>query len=222
MWRARGLILGAALLTLGACAAEVEGWKGSTVKEHQVEWTVASHALRFEPDSRWLAQGELQRLDAFITRLDLRRPSHVYFAPPSGVSDLSERRSATLHALLRARGVSVRQAPPQPGISGALPNASIGPNEVTMMVGYYDVSVPNCFDHSKPTIGDFSNQPSSNFGCATAMNLGQMVADPRDLKGSTADGPVDAQRAIITVDEYQQGIQPVVPRETAGDGQKGG
>lgn len=222
MLRAKALILGAALLSLGACAAEVEGWKGNTAKTHQIEWTVASHALRFEPDSRWLAQGELQRLDAFIARLDLRRPSHVYLAPPSGENGLSERRTATLHALLRARGVSVREAPPQPGMSGALPNANIGPNDVTMMVGYYDVSVPNCPDHSKPTIGDFSNQPSSNFGCANAINLGLMVADPRDLNGSTAEGPNDATRALIPVDEYQQGIQPVVPAERAGDGQKGG
>lgn len=43
------------------------------------------------------------------------------------------------------------------------------------------VSVPDCPDWSRRSDDDFSNRPSSNFGCADAVDLAAQVANPADL-----------------------------------------
>ncbi|UAK24106.1 CpaD family pilus assembly lipoprotein [Sphingomonas nostoxanthinifaciens] len=46
--------------------------------------------------------------------------------------------------------------------------------------------VQNCPDWSVPTLGANEGQ-SSNYGCATAINLAAMIADPADLLHGRAD-----------------------------------
>lgn len=65
--------------------------------------------------------------------------------------------------------------------------------EVTLL----QARAPKCPDWSRRSDDDFSNRPSSNFGCADAVNLANQVANPGDLiaghgRGSTAAGPVAA------------------------------
>ncbi len=206
-----GIALGLVMLVLSACAAEMKDWQGPTDKSHRVAWMVASHEMAFEPGSRWLAEGELSHLDAFLGTLDMRRPTHVYVQSNGAGGELGQKRKATLHALLRARGVRLRENPPEPGHAGALPNGPSSGDSALLMVGHYDVSVPNCNDQSKPMIGDFSNIESSNFGCASAVNLGMMVADPRDLNGRAAEDHADGVRTAAPIGLYRAGKEPVLP-----------
>jgi len=212
-----------ALFALAACSPKVEGWDNAAppvAKKNAVEWSVASHELRFVPGSRWLAPGELSRLDAFLTKIDVRRPVHVFVETggPDVPKTLADSRTATMHALLRARGVVARDRPPEmaPG-SSALASAD-NPDTASLLIGHYDVTTPGCPDWRKPTITDFSNQHSSNFGCASEMNLGMMVADPRDLVRGRDEGLADGTRSSSAVAGYRKGKLPVLPEESASSG----
>lgn len=214
-----------AVFALAACSQQIEGWNNEappTPKKSTVEWSVADHELRFTPESRWLAPGELSRLDAFLTKIDIRRPVHVYVQTGgNGIpKSLADNRAATMHALLRARGVMARERPPEmtPG-SGPVTSGD-NPDTAALLVGHYGVATPGCPDWRKPTIADFSNQQSSNLGCANELNLGLMVADPRDLIRGREEGPADGTRAELAVTGYREGVLPVLPE--AGELDAGG
>ena len=65
-----------------------------------------------------------------------------------------------------------------------------------------------CPDWSRRSDEDFSNRPSSNFGCADAVNLAAQVANPADLvagrgRASTAAGPLATAVAQFTADRVK-------------------
>lgn len=111
-WRTSALALAITGL-LAACSAPVEGWPdGSNMEKiNEVEWTIADHELRFDPDTRWLAPGERARLDAFLANFDFRRPTQVYVqSTGEGIPRrLAEQRAETLASVLRARGVQTKK-----------------------------------------------------------------------------------------------------------------
>ena len=79
------------------------------------------------------------------------------------------------------------------------------------------VTLPPCPDWSKPAVGagDFTNTASSNFGCATAVNLGLTVAQPADLVGRLVrSGSRPVQPAATAVDRYlnDKVALPAAPR----------
>lgn len=50
-----------------------------------------------------------------------------------------------------------------------------------------------------------SNAESLGLGCANALNLKNMVADPNDLKVGKVLGPGDGAREALAVEAYKQG-----------------
>jgi pilus assembly protein CpaD len=64
------------------------------------------------------------------------------------------------------------------------------------------VTLPRCPNWSQPPSHDFTNATSSNFGCATATNLGIMVAKPGDLVAARTLGPAPGQPAAAAVNTY--------------------
>ena len=52
---------------------------------------------------------------------------------------------------------------------------------------------------------DFTNTASSNFGCAAAVNLGLMIAQPADLVEARQVGLTDARPAADAVNNYRSG-----------------
>ncbi len=63
------------------------------------------------------------------------------------------------------------------------PGLGVSANAASIRRERYLVALPPCPDWSKPSAGagDFTNTVSSNFGCATTVNLGLTVAQPADL-----------------------------------------
>ena len=135
--------------------------------------------------------------------------------PPPPVSTASSRqvRSARLIASRsprRARPASPPRA--QAAISSRLlrwgivadahPLAAGAPNRAVVTVGRYAVTLPPCPNWSQPRSNDFTNAPPSNFGCATAVNLGLMVASPADLTVGRTLEPADGKPAAAAVDRY--------------------
>ena len=65
-------------------------------------------------------------------------------------------------------------------------------------------TAPACPDWSKPPI-DYSGQVASNFGCANATNLANMVADPADLLRGNPNARAEGGRAADAVQGYRDG-----------------
>ncbi|MBY0406989.1 MAG: CpaD family pilus assembly protein [Rickettsiales bacterium] len=65
---------------------------------------------------------------------------------------------------------------------------------------------PNCPDWRMSPSHNFGNGETANFGCATAVNLGQMVADPRDLERGTGElPPALSERGDAVLRTYRTG-----------------
>lgn len=60
---------------------------------------------------------------------------------------------------------------------------------------------------------DMMNRPHFNHGCASQANLAAMVANPNDLLGPRAEGPIDASRRQTAINRYRAGQSPHTPHE---------
>jgi pilus assembly protein CpaD len=74
---------------------------------------------------------------------------------------------------------------------------------VEVLVSAYEVVLPGCPDWSRDPAFDPRNLPLSNLGCANAVNLGLMVADPADLERGRPLGPADAVRESEAIVRYR-------------------
>lgn len=78
-------------------------------------------------------------------------------------------------------------------------------NDARVSVTYAAVVLPDCPDWRMSPVTSYSNTWQGNYGCATMVNLGLMVADPRDLvRGSGMEGP-DAERNSKVIQDYRAG-----------------
>lgn len=68
------------------------------------------------------------------------------------------------------------------------------------------VVLPACPDWSAwPNYSTFHNQPYSDWSCATAVNLGMMVANPADLVRGRVPGQADGTVMARSVEAYRKG-----------------
>lgn len=213
-------ILGAALAAtmLTACQQTPSaGWSPvEAPKENQVRWTRTTHALRFNAADTAVSAGERDRLEAF---LNVIRPD-MYDRITIGLDENAPnmQRAEAIRGELLKRNIAPRQIDIQP-VQG------LGPNGAQVIVGRYVVIPPACPNFSKPASSDYNNMPSSNFGCATATNLGAMVANPGDLVAGRSLGPADANVVGGAVERYRNDAVKTLPteftRETSSEASKG-
>jgi pilus assembly protein CpaD len=98
--------------------------------------------------------------------------------------------------------------------------------------GRHMVTLPPCPNWSQYPASDFTNVKTSNFGCATATNLGLMVANPADLVAGRELSAADATPAVNGVTRYLTdkvklpdtgaGAAALAPASTAGGAPAGG
>ena len=132
----------------------------------------AQLAVGFAPGSSRILPGDLARLRATAASGGIV-PSDRVVVAVAGPPALAAARFDAVAAALLPYGIVPSPAP----LPGAPPDAAVIRRE------RYVVTLPPCPDWSKPAAGagDFTNTASSNFGCADAVNLGLMVAQPADL-----------------------------------------
>jgi pilus assembly protein CpaD len=102
-------------------------------------------------------------------------------------------------------GTSVLGAKPQQGA-------------VMLYVERYTVQSPNCNYWPEVTSNQDRNNNSSFHGCATTINLGLMVANPRDLVGGSYSG-TDTRTAVSAIyTPPTKGGAPKLPGQSSGSG----
>jgi pilus assembly protein CpaD len=189
------LCAGLALLAAG-CTPTASEWSPSEApKSPRVDYVRLEHTAAFRPGSAEFAPGEAEKLQRFLDQAEVNSEDHVYLEP--GNEDrLTAGRVGRLAKAMAAKGVGAQTLPAK---------VASGADRVSVVVERYVVVPPDCPNWTSPAVGNHTNQPGSNFGCATATNLGLMVADPRDLVIGRTLGPAEGDAALAAVKRYRIG-----------------
>jgi pilus assembly protein CpaD len=185
---------------LASCAPRTTEWSPvEAPKKLEVKWAEFHHSVQFAKTSALLGKAEKSQLNRFLTRVGRGQGVKITItAPALSDSKLLQKREMILANYLRQRGFVVALGQPKPS-----PRSKI--NNVQVTVGRHIVKTPTCPDWSKPATGDPANRITSNFGCATATNLGLMIADPGVLVHGTDElGPADGEAVARGISKYRK------------------
>lgn len=189
--RALAMIAAAFTALLAACE-NPETAVHYAPKQPRADRAAALHGVSFPPSRDDFSASERQQLAAFVRGLPADRTTVVLMTPPDNPS-LQAGRTAAIRGQLQAWGVPVASITPAQGMS-------IGSDTIVVSAESYSARALNCPDFSKSPGYDPLNLPHSNLGCATARNIADMVADPRDLEMGRTPGPASGHLGASAVD----------------------
>lgn len=201
--RIRSIAVVAAALVVSACGTPPDQsfWSGAaSPKVNKISLVTLAHDVEFEGRAPEFLPASRRALDGFMRRLNIAYGDRVYVVAGADlVTPLGMERARVVRTHLLRRGYPAKlleQAewagrPARPG--------------VRIVVHRFVVTTPRCPDWRKDPHTDDANSPSSNFGCANAVNLGLMVADPRDIVSGNETGAMDGERAAAGVKRYRDG-----------------
>lgn len=199
-WRGgAGWVSVLALLLLGACGHMPDFKKHApyapeAVRSPAVQPVSVSHLVAFEAGSVILDAAATQALDAFLERQRVDRADALVITVENG-GEAALARAERVAAYLALKRLDARVQVADRALLGG----------VALTVERYQVTLPGCPDWTGPNGVTHSNQPSSNWGCATATNLGLMVANPRDLAMGRDPGLGDGAAQVLGIQRYQKG-----------------
>jgi len=198
-WRGGAGWISVLVLLLGACGNASDykkhaPYEPDQVRSPAVQVISVSHTITFQAGSVLLDDTASRALDAFLDRQKVDRADTLFLT----VENDSEA------ALARAQRVAAylifRRLDSSVSVSDAAPRDGVG-----LTVQRYQVVLPGCPDWSGPNGITHANRPSSNWGCATAANLGLMVANPRDLAVGREPGLGDGAAQVLGIQRYRKG-----------------
>lgn len=177
--------------------------------------TTYTHNVYFPPGSAEIPASEAQALQAFLLGLpESSRRGVSILGHADGRAgdpqspDLPVRRAQSVARLATLYAVEAQVAgssESQPAVSPAGAAPWLGNRRVEVRARGYEVRLPGCPDWSRRPEGDARNLPLSNLGCANAVNLGLMVADPADLARGRDLALADGVREAEAVARYRTG-----------------
>jgi pilus assembly protein CpaD len=180
------------MLALAACRpGAAEYTEAEAPKLLRVDSARSHLAIAFAAGSRQLAPAESARLQQLALSGTIS-PGDRVTVSASGDPLLREQRVATISSELLRFGI----------VAAASPLAGVPRDRAIIAVGRYMVTLPACPNWSQAPASDFTNLKSSDFGCATASNLGLMVASPADLVGGREIAHADGTPAVSAVNRY--------------------
>jgi pilus assembly protein CpaD len=197
-----------AALALAACGDSAPEYATvDSPKQNRVTTVRHDHLVRFAGNNANLDPQEAARLSQFLSNNRSEGNATVTIGPATSPA-LSAGRERVVRELLSARGYRP--------VDVVYASTAESLNQVTVSVASNVVITPRCPDFSKPTEYNYSNTTHSNYGCASAHNLGIMVADPADLVRGRDQGVQDGPNAVLGIQRYRTG--KVTPLMKNGDG----
>jgi pilus assembly protein CpaD len=194
------------ILLLAACRPAVSEYSDAEApKQLTVDSAATSASFKFLPGSDRLAPGEAERLQRMAAAGAIVPGDRVTVAA-AGEPRLAAGRQIAISRELLGYGV----------VAYARPLPALPPDQAVVEIGRYLVTLPPCPNWSKPPANDFTNAVSSNLGCATAVNLGQMVAYPADLVGGQPQAQTVGVPAASAVNRYLHDKITPLPSAAAG------
>jgi pilus assembly protein CpaD len=196
-------LAGALVLTalgFSGCAPQTSQW--STVeapKENKISLIRFSHDVQFRSNEDRMSAPEAARLAAFMRDREVGYGDQILLMPGEG--RLAQRRQDAVASAFARAGLRVLR-------DVRIEQVAVPANELRVVVGRHVVTPPTCPNWSKRPDEDFSNTQSSHIGCATATNLGLMIANPSDLLAGQPTSPADGELNALRVESYRRGMHP--------------
>ncbi|HTO81499.1 MAG TPA: CpaD family pilus assembly lipoprotein [Methylomirabilota bacterium] len=201
--------LGLAAVTLTACTdsdldhrliTEATWKQNEKSAQPEVRRVNVQHAVAFAPQALDMTDVERESLGMFVQQNGIQPGSHVSVAAPTN--------TPTQAARARNRLAAVRTELQRMGISSTVVQAESTDHkntgdEVVVFAQTVAILPPDCPGYNAPIALDFEWRPDSPLGCANAVNLGLMVANPSDLAQGRPVGPGDAEPLAAGVARYR-------------------
>ncbi|TVR78780.1 MAG: hypothetical protein EA405_13960 [Rhodospirillales bacterium] len=197
--------------------SRMENW--SNVHEPptpKAELVTLHHIVAFPGAEDRLSAAERRRLEAFVTRVQAAGAESVHVHPgvplPGDSWRRQQRRADAVATILRRAGAAAVSVDPLPDGAAGAPAGAVG-----VAVRRHVVTLPPCPDWTRTPHATYNNQPSSNWGCATAINFGVMLHDPRDLVRGRDLGPADGEHQARAIKRYREDEVRPLMGESASD-----
>jgi pilus assembly protein CpaD len=166
----------------------------------QVQRVSVQHVIPFAQKDLEITDVEREALAMFVRQNNLQPGSHVSVAAPA--------KTAAQTARARNRLASVRNELQRMGVSSSIVQAEATNNQSTgdeIVVFAQTVAVlpPDCPGYNQPITLDYEWRPNTRLGCANAVNLGLMVANPSDLAQGRPVSAADGEAMALGVNRYR-------------------
>lgn len=206
-------LLGAAVvlsLTIGGCADDearritFATWKqAEPVPQPQLVQIPVHHTVAFPAAGGAMSETEREALAIFLRRNAIAPGGRVTLSaalPVGADATMLGSRLSAVRTELAGLGYGSATLPPGTSAGGALPPDTIVVTARVLAVG----AVP-CPGYNTPIQLDLEHRPVLSPGCANAVNLGLMVANPLDLQGLQTLAPADGAAAVPQIERYRAG-----------------
>lgn len=198
----RRLALPLAGLALAACSDPLPA--GSRYPAPSAVRVTLTHAVGFPGTAVQPSPAEAAGLATFLGALPADRALNVQVVGHRARAGDAGAAEQLATARTRAVGRLVRERlEVEPVLSLAAVGETLAGGEVEVRVDTIEVALSACPDWSRDPAFDYANLPLSNLGCANAVNLGLMVADPADLARGRPLGHADGVREAEAVSRYR-------------------
>jgi pilus assembly protein CpaD len=211
----RVALVAAACAVVAGCELPRDDW--SDVRQApQPRAEVASfrHTILFQPGLARMPRSEQHRWEAFVQKVRPENADTILLS----LGPARSRDGQMTQALLRLRQqeiISVLRTGGVPVEAIRVDAAQSPVDGATLTVRTHVVALPQCPDWSADPRRGYNNQPLRNWGCATAVNFGIMLADPRDLIRGQGLGPADGERHAKSIERYRKGKTAPLANENA-------
>ena len=194
----RALAVGSVLMA-GSCSAANDGNTISLdgARNHPIAVEPSYRDLKLAYAGGNLTSDDAAKFDAFVSDYRVHGNGSLGISVPSGagsraaITFFGER--AAMSGISRDKIlVTTREA------------GNADPRVDVSYIAYVAHTQP-CGDWSEDESFTMENHTSANFGCAVQHNIAAMVADPRDLLGPGAMGPVSTTRRATVMEHYEKG-----------------
>ncbi len=212
------LVLGASLLSLGACASHAptavtsDYLQGTALSRNDVGVSKRTEFLEIAlaPQASELSDADRTRIRSFVGVYAQRGHGPLVMSLPAASSNPQ----LAVTAIAEARAIAWEKGIQYDEISGT----SHGSGEAyaqPMILAFqvYDAVAPECDSKSEIEFSDVtSNNNLPTLGCSVRTNLAAMIADPADLLGNRPLGAADASRREVILEKFRLGESTAAQR----------
>lgn len=211
-------LAGLPLLAIAGCMQSPEqvAWSNRMHTQIVAQETTAELKIGTVVSGEKLGARERDAVKGFASAY--RQEGHgavIISRPSNGPDDISAMRAAA-----DARAVMLAEGIDQAMIAEGTYDGT-GARGAPLIISYrtYEAVAPNCPDISHWDFADtYSNSALPSLGCAVAVNLAAMIANPSDLVGAQPMDPADTSRRSIVFSKYRAGERTSAEKNTDASG----
>lgn len=203
------LIAGVAALALSACATSGDGAPPPLTPlsrfSLQLEPGLDRIALAVHDDG--LSGTQQSALNDLARRYRASGSGVIRVEAPSGDDPAAGAQAYAARSALQAAGVPAERI--------VIAAYAAPDSRAPVLAGFETLHavIPDCSARIGDLAGRFSNQSSSNLGCAINANMAAQIADPRDIAGARPMSQSDSARAAVVFDNYRKGQPTSSPQD---------